>query len=170
MGLVKPPTSIWFGKGNSLQEWQLFGIYVRFLGYIFLNNFQDFFKHMIWYWYGVSPFLPTVMNILDILIKVTSTRRGRNGTTRCVQWGKRYLWCDCPVFGVTEKLIAGDRLISGDYIWSGQIIATSHDLGPQEVAVWKGHLLISGISSLVKYHNLAKSITLPETNSKSPWK
>ena len=72
------------------------------------------------------------------------------------------------MFGVTEKLIAGDRLISGDYIWSGQIIATSHDLGPQKVAVWKGHLLISGISRLVKYHNLAKSITLPETNSKSP--
>ena len=34
---------------------------------------------------------------------------------------------------------------------TGQIIATSHDLGPQKVAFWKGNPLISGKSRLVKY-------------------
>ena len=34
--------------------------------------------------------------------------------------------------------------------YSGQIIATSHDLGPQNVAFWKGNPIISG-KSLVKY-------------------
>ena len=32
------------------------------------------------------------------------------------------------------------------------IIATSHDLGPQKVAFWKGNPLISGKSRLVKYY------------------
>ena len=40
---------------------------------------------------------------------------------------------------------------------SGQIIATSHDLGPQKVAFWKGNPLISGKSRLVKYYNLART-------------
>ena len=35
--------------------------------------------------------------------------------------------------------------------YSGQIIATSHDLGPQNVAFWKGNPIISG-KSLVKYY------------------
>ena len=50
---------------------------------------------------------------------------------------------------------AGDEL---GIIKSGQIIATSHDLGPQKVAFWKGNgtPAISGKSSLVKYYNLAR--------------
>ena len=51
----------------------------------------------------------------------------------------------------------------------GQIIATSHDLGPQEVAFWKGIPLISGKSRLVKYYNLARFIEMsrnPETFSR----
>ena len=42
---------------------------------------------------------------------------------------------------------------------SGQIIATSHDLGPQKVAFCKGNALISGKSRLVmlvKYFNLGR--------------
>ena len=40
-------------------------------------------------------------------------------------------------------------------IISGQIIATSHDLGPQKVAFWKGNgTLISGKSRLVKYYSI----------------
>ena len=35
-------------------------------------------------------------------------------------------------------------------------IATSHDLGPQNVAFWKGNPLISGKSRLVKYCNLVR--------------
>ena len=35
--------------------------------------------------------------------------------------------------------------------YSGQIIATSHDLGPQNVAFWKGNPIISG-KSLVEYY------------------
>ena len=38
------------------------------------------------------------------------------------------------------------------YIETGQIIATSHDLGHQKVAFWKGIPLISGKSRLVKYY------------------
>ena len=41
---------------------------------------------------------------------------------------------------------------------SGQIIATSHDQNPQNVAFWKGSLLTSGKSRLVKYYNLARSM------------
>ena len=43
------------------------------------------------------------------------------------------------------------RFRSAHHIESGQIIATSHDLGPQKVAVWKGNLLISRKSRLVIY-------------------
>ena len=43
---------------------------------------------------------------------------------------------------------------SGDY-FSGQIIATSHDLTPNGGLV-KGNPLISGKSRLVKYYNLAR--------------
>ena len=42
---------------------------------------------------------------------------------------------------------------------SGQIIATSHDLGPQKVAVWKGNPLISGKSRLVKHYTSARYLT-----------
>ena len=38
-----------------------------------------------------------------------------------------------------------------NWIRSGQIIATSHDLAPQNVAFWKGN------PRLVKYYNLARS-------------
>ena len=41
---------------------------------------------------------------------------------------------------------------------TGQIIATSHDLGPQKVAFWKGNPLISAKSRLVKYYNLARLV------------
>ena len=50
------------------------------------------------------------------------------------------------------------------YISCGQIIATSHDLGPQKLAKWQGNPLISGKSlisrksRLVKYYNLARII------------
>ena len=41
---------------------------------------------------------------------------------------------------------------------SGQIIATSHELGPQKVAFWKGNPRlfqdISGKSRLVKYYSI----------------
>ena len=37
----------------------------------------------------------------------------------------------------------------------GQIIAMSHDLGPQKVSFWKG-IPFSGKSRLVKYYNLAR--------------
>ena len=40
--------------------------------------------------------------------------------------------------------------------YSGQSIATSHDLGPQKVAFWKGNPFISEKSRLVKYDNLAR--------------
>ena len=44
------------------------------------------------------------------------------------------------------------------FFHSVQIIATSHDLGPQKVAGRKGNrTLISGKSRLVKYYNLARS-------------
>ena len=40
------------------------------------------------------------------------------------------------------------------WIVYGQIIATSHDLGPQKVAFWKGNPLISGKSRLVEYDQI----------------
>ena len=46
-------------------------------------------------------------------------------------------------------------LILLPYIWSGQIIATSHDLTPK-IQLRKGNPLISRISRLVKYCNLAR--------------
>ena len=49
-------------------------------------------------------------------------------------------------FGSDEMIFFGAREWWGDLISSGQIIATSHDLGPQKVAFWKGNPLISGKS------------------------
>ena len=51
---------------------------------------------------------------------------------------------------------------------SGQIIATSHDLGPQKVAFRKGHPLISGKIRLVKYYNLARN-SWSGKPGKIPW-
>ena len=48
-------------------------------------------------------------------------------------------------------------LVGWDKIWSNEI-ATSHDLGPQNVAFWFREMgpLISGKSRLVKYYNLPR--------------
>ena len=57
-------------------------------------------------------------------------------------------------------------------IHSGQIIATSHDLGPQKVAFRKGNPLISGKSRLVKYYSIWLDPFYPQTvdgrNPKQP--
>ena len=54
-------------------------------------------------------------------------------------------------------MLIGDEILPG-YIrdYSGQIIATSHDLGPQSVAKEGKSPKISGKSRLVKYYNLAR--------------
>ena len=63
------------------------------------------------------------------------------------------------------KLLLWNRLIHQPiailfkaHIFSGQIIAISHDLGPEKVASWKGNPLIQGKSMLLNYYSLARSL------------
>ena len=62
-----------------------------------------------------------------------------------------------PIYsGYFNGFFSSPRYPKVEHNKSGEIIATSPDLGPQKVAFWKGHPLISGKSRLVKYFNLAR--------------
>ena len=52
---------------------------------------------------------------------------------------------------------------------SGQIIATSHDLGPQKVAEKREIPFISGKPRLVKYYNLARYMDVSENSGTPKW-